>query len=113
MEVHILKGEVPGPCLLSNVTAQVMRLLPMTFNITMAHPILIEFPTLFEDLGKLKDKAITFHINEAVKPVALMHRRVLIHLQAKVEEEINSLLQQNSGTGNLSNTLGVYNSCGS
>lgn len=93
-EIHVLEGEFSGPCLLSNVTAQVMGLLAMTCNVTTDHHILKQYTQLFTGLGKLKDKAITLHINEAIKPVAQTHRSVPVHLQMKVEKEINSLLEQ-------------------
>ena len=36
-EIHVQKGDMPVPCLLSNVTAQLMGLIEMTCNVTAHH----------------------------------------------------------------------------
>lgn len=43
-----------------------------------------EYSGLFEGIGKLKDKEIKLHIDEAVPPVAQPHRRIPFHLREKV-----------------------------
>ncbi|KAK3728358.1 hypothetical protein QZH41_011397, partial [Actinostola sp. cb2023] len=45
-----------------------------------------------DKIGQLKDYEVKLHIDPDVKPVAQPHRRVPFHLRAKVEEEINQLL---------------------
>lgn len=47
-----------------------------------------EYSGLFEGIGKLKDKEIKLHIDEAVPPVAQPHRRIPFHLREKVEKEL-------------------------
>ena len=42
-------------------------------------------------IGKFSGLKVKLHIDPAVKPVALPHRRVPYHLRKKVEEEINKL----------------------
>ncbi|KAK3711382.1 hypothetical protein QZH41_003258, partial [Actinostola sp. cb2023] len=65
---------------------------------TSDHPntgkLMQRYPELFEDkIGQLKDYEVKpLHIDPDVKPVAQPHRRVPFHLRAKVEEEINQLL---------------------
>ncbi|XP_078515295.1 TRPM8 channel-associated factor 2-like [Lissotriton helveticus] len=93
-EIHVLRGDIPAPCLLSNVTAKIMGLLKMMYHMSEKESILQEYPKLTDGLGKLEGKQITLHINEAVRPVAQHHRRVPIHLQPQVEEEIKALLAQ-------------------
>ena len=51
-------------------------------------------PQLFDGVGKLKNHQVKLHIDHSVKPVAQAHRRVPFHLQKMVENEIQSLLQQ-------------------
>ncbi|KAK3739292.1 hypothetical protein QZH41_007139 [Actinostola sp. cb2023] len=64
---------------------------------TSDHPntgkLMQRYPELFENkIGQLKDYEVKLHIDPDVKPVAQPHRRVPFHLRAKVEEEINQLL---------------------
>lgn len=51
-----------------------------------------EYQDLFNGIGKLKNKTVKLHINKAVKPVALRHRRIPFHLCDKVEAEIKRLV---------------------
>ena len=53
-----------------------------------------EHPELFENVGKLKNHEVNLHIDESVKPVAQPHRRIPFHLRKKVEDELQSLLDQ-------------------
>ena len=53
-----------------------------------------KFPQLFTGIGKLKSHQIEPHIDPNVTPIAQPHRRVPFHLQQKVEDEINNLLEQ-------------------
>lgn len=51
-----------------------------------------EYQDLFNGIGKLKNKTVKLHINKAVRPVALRHRRIPFHLRDKVEAEIKRLI---------------------
>ena len=53
-----------------------------------------KFPQLFTGIGKLKSHQIKLHIDPNVSPIAQPHRRFPFHLQQKVEDEINNLLEQ-------------------
>jgi len=53
-----------------------------------------EHPELFENVGKLKNHEVKLHIDQSVKPVAQPHRRIPFHLRKKVEDELQSLLDQ-------------------
>ena len=53
-----------------------------------------EHPELFQNVGKLKNHEIKLHIDQSVKPVAQPHRRIPFHLRKKVEDELQSLLDQ-------------------
>ena len=50
------------------------------------------FPEVFSDIGKLKSKQVTLHVNPKVKPVAQPLRRTPFNLQKKVENKIQELL---------------------
>ncbi|KAJ1203720.1 hypothetical protein NDU88_007501 [Pleurodeles waltl] len=63
-DVHVLVGDIPAPCLLSNIRAQVMGLLAMMYHTTDRQNIFKEFPTLLKWLGKLKEGQVALHINE-------------------------------------------------
>ncbi|KAJ1204329.1 hypothetical protein NDU88_008107 [Pleurodeles waltl] len=56
--------------------------------------ILREFPELFAGLGCLKAAPIKLHVDKAVKPVALRHRRIPFHLGPLVEQELANLEEQ-------------------
>ena len=51
-----------------------------------------QFPEVFSDIGKLKSKQVTLHVNPKVKPVAQSLRRTPFNLQKKVENKIQELL---------------------
>lgn len=52
------------------------------------------FPQLFEGLGCIKRPPVKLHIDPAVKPIALRHRRIPFHLRPLVEQELTKLEQQ-------------------
>jgi hypothetical protein len=51
-----------------------------------------KFPKLFNGVGKLKDHQVKLFIDESVKPVAQMNRRIPFHLQTAVEKELKQML---------------------
>ena len=53
-----------------------------------------EHPELFQNVGKLRNHEVKLHIDQWVKPVAQPHRRIPFHLREKVEDELQSLLDQ-------------------
>ncbi|KAJ1174709.1 hypothetical protein NDU88_000002 [Pleurodeles waltl] len=93
-EVHVLWGDVPVPCLLIHVTAQVMGLLAMMYHMAEQHNSLRKHPAILKRLGRLKDTQVTLHINQAIKPVAQNHYRVPGHPHPQVEDELKSMLAQ-------------------
>ncbi|KAJ1134666.1 hypothetical protein NDU88_001117 [Pleurodeles waltl] len=92
-EMNVVQADVLVPCLLSNVTVQVMGLLAMTYGTADRQNILKEYLALLKGLGKLKDAQVTLRINKAVQLVPQTHSRVPIHLQLQVEE-LKRLLAQ-------------------
>ncbi|KAK3740155.1 hypothetical protein QZH41_003823 [Actinostola sp. cb2023] len=96
---YVTEGN-PGNLLSFNSCVN-LELIQVSNNInrlpTSDHPntgkLMQRYPELFEDkIGQLKDYEVKLHIDPDVKPVAQPHRRVPFHLRAKVEEEINQLL---------------------
>ena len=53
-----------------------------------------QYPHLFNGIGKFKNLEVNLHIDETVRPLAQPHRRVPFHLQKKVEDELQLLLEQ-------------------
>ena len=51
-----------------------------------------KYPQLFKGVGKLKDHQVKLYIDESVRPVAQMNRRVPFHLQDAVEKELKQML---------------------
>ena len=55
--------------------------------------ILAEYPENFDGLGKLKDHVVKLHVNEEAKPTAEPPRRIPYHLESRVQEVIDGMLQ--------------------
>ena len=53
-----------------------------------------QYPNLFKGIRNLKGVEIKLHIDEEVTPVAQQARRILFHLQKRVEEELEQLESQ-------------------
>jgi hypothetical protein len=100
---YVTKGT--SGCLLSYKTASELRLISISINQindkSFSQPagskITIEdlerkFPQLFNGVGKLKDHQVKLFIDESVKPVAQMNRRIPFHLQTAVEKELKQML---------------------
>ena len=56
--------------------------------------ILENFQHVFEGIGKYSKEKVKLHIKKEVKAVAQPHRRQPFHTRELVEEELNSLLEQ-------------------
>ena len=52
----------------------------------------IQYPEVFNGVGKLKTRQVTLHIDPSVKPVAQPLRRTPFNLRKKVEEKIKDLI---------------------
>ena len=94
----VIKGDVPN--LLSHQHARKLKILNITpeqdaaeggNNLITKEQIEEECPQFFEGIGKLKGFQAKLHIDPAVKPVALPHRRIPYHLRKKVEVELKEL----------------------
>ena len=55
--------------------------------------ILAEYPENFDGLGKLKDHVVKLHVNDEAKPTAEPPRRIPYHLESRVQEVIDGMLQ--------------------
>jgi hypothetical protein len=97
--VYVVKGKCGS--FLSHKTASELDILKLNVNAirTPETEITIDqleqqHPLLFQGIGKLKNFEVKLHVDETVKPTAQPHRRVPFHLQKKVEEELQLLLDQ-------------------
>lgn len=87
-----------GPTLLGRKTSPALRLLTLgcvqeAATATNRKDLLEQYGQCVSGLGKLKEFQLKLHINEHVKPVAQQARRIPFGLRAKVEEELNHLLE--------------------
>ncbi|KAJ1203735.1 hypothetical protein NDU88_007516 [Pleurodeles waltl] len=57
-DVYVLVGDIPAPCLLSNMRAQVMDFLAMMYHTTDRQNILKEFPTLLSFTGRYPSELV-------------------------------------------------------
>ena len=55
--------------------------------------ILASYPENFDGLGKLKGHVVRLHVDSEVKPVAEPPRRIPYHLESRVQEIVNEMLQ--------------------
>jgi hypothetical protein len=81
--------------LLSFNTAKRLHLIRMMNNINTTNTLdqLIQSNShLFQGLGRMKDTQIRLHIDESVTPVKQSYRRIPFHLRAKVEKQLQSML---------------------
>eukprot|EP00794_Sanderia_malayensis_P020682 gene20682-biopygen17069 len=107
--------EKDGGCLLSSETAQDLGLISLHLNVVtpsktqtkesadqglkdlkdLQDPKITEIlnknQTIFQGLGKLKNKEIELCIDDEAQPVAQQQRRIPIHLRGKVELELKKL----------------------
>ena len=60
---------------------------------TKAHDLKLQYPEVFEGVGKLKDKQISLDIDPIVKPVAQPYRRIPFNLREKVQDKTTELLE--------------------
>ena len=84
-EFLVIKGR--GMSLLGKVTATELGVLKVGINIaavtTKAHGLKLQYPEVFEGVGKLKDKQISLNIDPTVKPVAQPYRRIPFNLRER------------------------------
>jgi len=86
--------------LLSCDTALKLGLLQFNTNHLVLSPapkiqsIIARFPQLFNGIGKLRDYQIKLHIDKEVTPVAQKARPIPFHMRAKVEAELEKLLNE-------------------
>ena len=94
-EFLVIKGR--GISLLGKVTATELGVLKVGINIaavtTKAHDLKLQYPEVFEGVGKLKDKQISLDIDPTVKPVAQPYRRIPFNLREKVQDKTTELLE--------------------
>ena len=91
--IHVIHGS--GGNLISYKTATDLGLLKVinSINPTLSiDDIQKQYPHLFKGIGKLKDHQVRLYVDESVKPVAHLNRRVPFHLQPAVEAELGQLL---------------------
>ena len=95
VEFLVIKGR--GMSLLGKVTATELGVLKVGINIavvtTKAHDLKLQYPEVFEGVGKLKDKQISLDIDPTVKPVAQPYRRIPSSLREKVQDKTKELLE--------------------
>ena len=88
-----------GGCLLGYETAVKLDIVRLTCTMTTVDPNKQQyvklFPTVFSGkIGKIKGLLLKLHIDETIRPVAQPHRPIPFHLRAAIEEDINTLLEQ-------------------
>ena len=95
---HVLKGTHGS--LLSFRTASNLVLVDVKIrNVTSPEDVtksalMHQYPSVFQDVGKLKDYELKLHIDETVTPVAQAARRIPFHLRKKVSAELKRLEQR-------------------
>ena len=57
-----------------------------------ASTLKLDYPEVFNGIGKLNSRKITLHIDPDVKPVAQPLRRIPFNLRSKVDDKINELI---------------------
>ena len=94
-EFLVIKGR--GMSLLGKVTATELGVLKVGINIaavtTKAHDLKLQYPEVFEGVGKLKNKQIYLDIDPTVKPVAQPYRRMPFNLREMVQDKTTELLE--------------------
>ena len=93
--IYIVKGKYG--CLLGYKSATDLSLISMVQRVDttpLEDTIHHKFPKLFSGIGKLKGVKVKLHIDPAVQPTAISHRRVPFHLRAKVEAKLKELEEQ-------------------
>ena len=78
-------------CLLSCNTAVNLQLLTLTnriaqYNATNSYETFYKYPKLFKGVGKIKHYIAKLHIDDAVTPAAMQHRRILLTLEKKLTQ---------------------------
>ena len=94
-EFLVIKGRRMS--LLGKVTPTELGVLKVAINIaavtTKAHDLKLQYPEVFEGVGKLKNKQISLDIDPTVKPVVQPYRRIPFNLREKVQDKTTELLE--------------------
>jgi hypothetical protein len=99
-EIYVVEGQCGS--LLSCATASELGVVKLNINAVReqdreeitVQQLEAKHPQLFSGVGKLKNHEVELHIDPTVVPVAQPHRRVPFHLRKQVEEELQTLLDQ-------------------
>ena len=82
--------------LLGKITATELGVLKVGINIAMvtskADSLKQQYPEVYEDVGKLKNKQISLDIDLTVKPIAQPNRRMPFNLRGKIRDKTTELL---------------------
>ena len=86
--LHVIQANYGS--LLSYKTASSLGLVDVKVNQVHGQPqtsdvLIQQFPTLFDGIGKLKDREVSLHIDDSVTPVAQPPRRIPFHMRKEVE----------------------------
>ena len=91
-EIHVVSGTCG--CLLGFHTSKDLQLITIHDDDT-THAIhtdyTSEYPNLWADIGKQKDKQVELHIDESVPPVAQRFRNTPFHLRKQIEKQLAEL----------------------
>ena len=94
-EFLVIKGR--GMSLLGKVKATELGVLKVGINIaavtTKAHDLKLQYPEVFEGVGKLKNKQISLDIDPTVEPVVQPYKEIPFNLREKVRDKTTELLE--------------------
>ena len=93
-EFLVVRGR--GVPLLGRKTATQLGVLKIGVGVAavsdVASTLKLDYPEVFNGIGKLNSRKITLHIDPDVKPVAQPLRRIPFNLRSKVDDKINELI---------------------
>ena len=95
-EAEFLVVQGRGVPLLGRKTATQLGVLKIGVGVAavsdVASTLKLDYPEVFNGIGKLNSRKITLHIDPDVKPVAQPLRRIPFNLRSKVDDKINELI---------------------
>ena len=95
-EAEFLVVQGRGVPLLGRKTATQLGVLKIGVGVAavsdVASTLKLDYPEVFNGIGKLNSSKITLHIDPDVKPVAQPLRRIPFNLRSKVDDKINELI---------------------
>jgi len=80
--------------LLGYKTATDLGILQIANAVSVGRNVFQSYPSLFSGLGRMKNVEVKLHIDEKVRPVHQLHRRIPFHQRTNLEACVESLLQQ-------------------